>query len=265
MIRKIRSVTNSEIKEYTKLLKKSKARREAKLFLIEGARELNIAIKNNYSICKIMFNPNLIDENEVKKYVGDKIKCIEVSQNVYNKISYRSSTEGIIALAEEKSHKLEKLKFKSTTPLIMILDGIEKPGNIGALLRTSDAAKVDAVFIVNQKTDLYNPNIIRSSIGCLFSNQIILSNIKDTIDFLNKTKIQIISTSLTASKQYQKINYKKASAIVLGSEDKGISKEWHSKSNELIYIPMEGQANSLNVSNSGAIIIYEAKRQRNFT
>ena len=92
-----------------------------------------------------------------------------------------------------------------------------------------------------------------------------MSNIKDTIDFLNKTKIQIISTSLTASKQYQKINYKKASAIVLGSEDKGISKEWNSKSNELIYIPMEGQANSLNVSNSGAIIIYEAKRQRNFT
>ena len=265
MIRKITSAANSEIKEYSKLLKKSKFRRESKLFLIEGHRELNIAIKNNYSIKKIMFNPTLIDIDEVKKYVGDEIECIEVNQNVYNKISYRSSTEGIIALAEEKNHKLEKLKFKSTTPLIMILDGIEKPGNIGALLRTSDAAKIDAVFIVNQKTDLYNPNIIRSSIGCLFSNQIILSNIKDTIDFLNKTKIQIISTSLTASKQYQKINYKKASAIVLGSEDKGISKEWHSKSNELIYIPMEGQANSLNVSNSGAIIIYEAKRQRNFT
>jgi TrmH family RNA methyltransferase len=187
-----------------------------------------------------------------------------VNQNVYNKISYRSSTEGIIALAEEKNHKLEKLKFKSTTPIIMILDGIEKPGNIGALLRTSDAAKVDAVFIVNQKTDLYNPNIIRSSIGCLFSNQIILSNTKETIDFLNKTKIKILSTSLTASKQYQKINYKQACAIVLGSEDKGISKEWYSQSNELIYIPMEGHIDSLNVSNSGAIIIYEAKRQRNF-
>jgi len=264
MIRKITSVANSEIKEYSKLLKKSKSRRESKLFLIEGHRELNIAIKNNYSIKKIMFNPTLIDINEVKKYVGDEIECIEVNQNVYNKISYRSSTEGIIALAEEKNHKLEKLKFKSTTPIIMILDGIEKPGNIGALLRTSDAAKVDAVFIVNQKTDLYNPNIIRSSIGCLFSNQIILSNTKETIDFLNKTKIKILSTSLTASKQYQKINYKQACAIVLGSEDKGISKEWYSQSNELIYIPMEGHIDSLNVSNSGAIIIYEAKRQRNF-
>ena len=211
-----------------------------------------------------MFNPALIDIDEVKKYVGDEIECIEVNQNVYNKISYRSSTEGIIALAEEKNHKLEKLKFKSTTPLIMILDGIEKPGNIGALLRTSDAAKIDAVFIVNQKTDLYNPNIIRSSIGCLFSNQIILSNTKETIDFLNKTKIKILSTSLIASKQYQKINYKQACAIVLGSEDKGISKEWYSQSNELIYIPMEGHIDSLNVSNSGAIIIYEAKRQRNF-
>jgi len=264
MIRKITSAANSEIKEYSKLLKKSKFRRESKLFLIEGHRELNIAIKNNYSIKKIMFNPALIDIDEVKKYVGDEIECIEVNQNVYNKISYRSSTEGIIALAEEKNHKLEKLKFKSTTPLIMILDGIEKPGNIGALLRTSDAAKIDAVFIVNQKTDLYNPNIIRSSIGCLFSNQIILSNTKETIDFLNKTKIKILSTSLIASKQYQKINYKQACAIVLGSEDKGISKEWYSQSNELIYIPMEGHIDSLNVSNSGAIIIYEAKRQRNF-
>ena len=264
MIRKITSVTNSEIKEYSKLLKKSKSRRETKLFLIEGRRELNIAIKNNYSIKKIMFNPALIDTNEVKKCAGDEIECIEVNQNVYNKISYRSSTEGIIALAEEKNHKLEKLKFKSTTPIIMVLDGIEKPGNIGALLRTFDAAKVDAVFIVNRKTDLYNPNIIRSSIGCLFSNQIILSNTKETIDFLNKTKIKILSTSLTASKQYQKINYKQACAIVLGSEDKGISKEWYSQSNELIYIPMEGHIDSLNVSNSGAIIIYEAKRQRNF-
>ena len=264
MIRKITSVTNSEIKEYSKLLKKSKSRRETKLFLIEGRRELNIAIKNNYSIKKIMFNPALIDINEVKKRAGDEIECIEVNQNVYNKISYRSSTEGIIALAEEKNHKLEKLKFKSTTPIIMVLDGIEKPGNIGALLRTFDAAKVDAVFIVNRKTDLYNPNIIRSSIGCLFSNQIILSNTKETIDFLNKTKIKILSTSLTASKQYQKINYKQACAIVLGSEDKGISKEWYSQSNELIYIPMEGHIDSLNVSNSGAIIIYEAKRQRNF-
>ena len=264
MIRKITSATNSEIKEYSKLLKKSKSRRETKLFLIEGRRELNIAIKNNYSIKKIMFNPTLIDIDEVKKYVGDEIECIEVNQNVYNKISYRSSTEGIIALAEEKNHKLEKLKFKSTTPIIMVLDGIEKPGNIGALLRTFDAAKVDAVFIVNQKTDLYNPNIIRSSIGCLFSNQIILSNTKETIDFLNKTKIKILSTSLIASKQYQKINYKQACAIVLGSEDKGISKEWYSQSNELIYIPMEGHIDSLNVSNSGAIIIYEAKRQRSF-
>ena len=110
MIRKITSVANSEIKEYSKLLKKSKSRRESKLFLIEGHRELNIAIKNNYSIKKIMFNPTLIDINEVKKYVGDEVECIEVNQNVYNKISYRSSTEGIIALAEEKNHKLEKLK-----------------------------------------------------------------------------------------------------------------------------------------------------------
>ena len=265
MIKKISSTANPEIKEYIKILRKSNARKQSGYFLVEGFREIDIAIRNNYFIKKIIYNPTLINFDKIEKYVKGKTECIETTNNVYKKISYRSSTEGLIALVEKKNHNLDTLKIKNKSPLILILDGIEKPGNIGALLRTSDAANLDAVFIINQKTDLYNPNIIRSSIGCLFSNQIILSNIKETIDFLNKTKIKIISTSLAASKQYQKIDYNNACAIVLGSEDKGVSKEWYSESNELIHIPMEGQADSLNVSNSGAIIIYEAKRQRNFT
>ena len=264
MIKKISSIANSEIKEYTKLLKKSRARKESKLFLIEGIRELNIAVRNNYSIKKIMFNPNLISIDKVKKYITTKIQCIELNDKVYKKISYRSGSEGIIAVVNKKTHELNELKLKLKSPLILVLDGIEKPGNIGALLRTSDAANLDAIFIVNQKTDLYNPNIIRSSVGCLFSNNIVLTNIEDTIAFFNKKNIKIFATSLNASKEYQKIKYNQACAIVLGAEDKGISEKWISKSTDLIYIPMQGHTDSLNVSNSGAIIIYEAKRQRNF-
>ena len=265
MIKKISSATNSEIKNYSRLLKKSKARKESNVFLIEGIRELDIAIKSNYSIKKIMFNPNLISFDKVEKYLNSNTECIELNDKVYEKISYRSTTEGIIAIANKKNHELNKLKLQSKSPLILVLDGIEKPGNIGALLRTSDAANLDAIFIVNQKTDLYNPNIIRSSLGCLFSNNIVLSNIEDTITFLNKKNIKIFSTSLNSSKEYQKIKYKQACAIVLGSEDKGISDIWQSISDDLIYIPIQGHIDSLNVSNSGAIIIYEAKRQRNFS
>ena len=147
MIKKISSIANSEIKEYTKLLKKSRARKESKLFLIEGIRELNIAVRNNYSVKKIMFNPNLISIDKVKKYITTKIQCIELNDKVYKKISYRSGSEGIIAVVNKKTHELNELKLKLKSPLILVLDGIEKPGNIGALLRTSDAANLDAIFI----------------------------------------------------------------------------------------------------------------------
>ena len=264
MIKKISSTANPEIKEYIKILRKSNARKQSGYFLVEGVKEIDIAIRNNYFIKKIIYNPVLINFDKVKKYVKGKTECIETTNNVYKKISYRSSTEGLIALVEKKNHNIATLKIKNRSPLILILDGIEKPGNIGALLRTSDAAKIDAVFIINQKTDLYNANIIRSSIGCLFSNNIILTTAEKTIEYLKENNIKIFSSFLKASTKYQEINYNEGCAIVLGSEDKGISKKWLGESNELIYIPMQGHIDSLNVSNSGAIIIYEAKRQRNF-
>ena len=264
MIKKISSTANPEIKEYIKILRKSNARKQSGYFLVEGVKEIDIAIRNNYFIKKIIYNPVLINFDKVKKYVKGKTECIETTNNVYKKISYRSGTEGLIALVEKKNHNIDTLKIKNRSPLILILDGIEKPGNIGALLRTSDAANIDAVFIINQKTDLYNANIIRSSIGCLFSNNIILTTAEKTIEYLKENNIKIFSSFLKASINYQEINYNEGCAIVLGSEDKGISKKWLDKSDELIYIPMQGHIDSLNVSNSGAIIIYEAKRQRNF-
>ena len=264
MIKKISSTANPQIKEYIKILRKSKARKESGDFLVEGIREIDIAIRNNYFIKKIIYNPTLINFDKIEKYFKGKTECIETTNNVYKKISYRSNTEGLIALVEKKNHNLDTLKIKNKSPLILILDGIEKPGNIGALLRTSDAANLDAVFIINQKTDLYNPNIIRSSIGCLFSNNIILTTTEKTIEYLKKNNIKIFCSFLKASTKYQEINYNEGCAIVLGSEDKGISKKWLDESNELMYIPMQGHIDSLNVSNSGAIIIYEAKRQSNF-
>ncbi len=189
--------------------------------------------------------------------ICENAPSVEIKKMVSNEMDFI-----IYYYLSDLNNKFMKITFKS--PLILILDGIEKPGNIGALLRTSDAANIDTVFIINQKTDLYNANIIRSSIGCLFSNNIILTTIEKTIEYLKENNIKIFSSFLKASTKYQEINYNEGCAIVLGSEDKGISKKWLDESDELIYIPMQGHIDSLNVSNSGAIIIYEAKRQRNF-
>ncbi|ETN96085.1 23S rRNA methyltransferase [Zhouia amylolytica AD3] len=189
---------------------------------------------------------------------------IEISKEVYQKISYRQTTEGIIAIANTKKHSLEELSFKNNTPLILVAEAPEKPGNIGALLRTADAAAVDAVIIANPKTDLYNPNIIRSSVGCVFTNQIAAGTTQEIIKFLKDRNIQINCAALTASVNYHTIDYTNPTAIVVGTEATGLSDEWLENASRNIIIPMQGEIDSMNVSVSAAIIIFEAKRQRSF-
>ncbi|MDX5583663.1 MAG: RNA methyltransferase, partial [Aureibaculum sp.] len=182
----------------------------------------------------------------------------------YQKIALRDTTEGIIAIAKSEDLTLQNITFKNKNPLVLVAEAPEKPGNIGALLRTADAANVDAVLIANPKTDMYNPNIIRSSVGCLFTNQIALGSSLEIIDFLKEHNIDIYCASLKASKTYENVNFTNACAIVVGTEATGLSDQWLEKSTENIIIPMQGQIDSLNVSVSAAILIFEAKRQRNF-
>ena len=163
---------------------------------------------------------------------------------------------------EQKDEKIELLPKKNN--LVIILDGVEKPGNIGAILRSCDAAKVDLIIINNQKCDLYNPNVIRSSLGTIFSQKIIIDNYESTYNFLKKNNLNVYATSLNGKKNIDKINYNKSCAVVVGSENLGISKFWDTKSDELIKIPMLGSIDSLNVSVSTAIVLYEINRQNNF-
>jgi TrmH family RNA methyltransferase len=143
-----------------------------------------------------------------------------------------------------------------------VAEAPEKPGNIGALLRTADAANLDAVFIANPKTDLYNPNIIRSSVGCVFSRKIFLADTPTIIAFLKENGIVLYCAALSASKPYTEVDFKGPSAIVVGTEHCGLSEEWLRDSAQNIIIPMEGAIDSMNVSVSAAILIFEAKRQR---
>lgn len=264
MTKQITSLQNSFIKQLILYKEKSRARRRAKLFLIEGRREIGLALKGGFSIQSILYNPKILSESEVKNLMPKVKELIEVNSEVYERLAYRDGTEGIIALADFKEFRLDDLVFNKENPLILVAEAPEKPGNIGALLRTADAANLDAVIIANPKTDLFNPNIIRSSVGCVFTNQIATGTTSEIIQFLKQKHINIFCAELKASELYADQDYNQASAIVVGTEATGLSEEWLNNATQNIIIPMHGVIDSMNVSVAAGILIFEAKRQRGF-
>lgn len=260
----ISSPQNSYIKELLKLQEKSRERRKKGLFLVEGQREISLVLKGNYEIDTILYVADLFSEEDFIKSFSNSISIIEITKEVYQKLAYRDTTEGVIAVVKSKDFSLESVSFKSEQPLVLVLEGIEKPGNIGAILRTADASKVDAVFIADAKTDIYNPNIIRSSVGCVFTNQIAVATSEEIIEFLQAKNINIFSAALQNSNEYYKEDYTKPTAIVVGTEATGLTQIWRDKATQNINIPMQGEIDSMNVSVACAIITFEAKRQRGF-
>lgn len=265
MYKLISSPQNKEIKHLLQLQEKSRQRRREGLFLVEGIRETTLALKGGYKLNQLYFCGDLFIETDLQNLPGNSNAEIkEISLEVYQKIAYRGSTEGLIAVFEIKETRIENLKFNKANPLILIAEAPEKPGNIGAILRTADAAGLDAVIIANPKTDLFNPNIIRSSVGCVFTNQIATGKTNEIISFLKRQKIQIYAAALQASKSYTEIDFKKAAAIVVGTEATGLTGDWLENADQNILIPMGGEIDSMNVSVAAGILIFEAKRQRNF-
>jgi TrmH family RNA methyltransferase len=262
MNKEINSVQNTYIKDLFQLKEKSRERKKSGMFLIEGEREIDLALKGNYEIETILYFPELFSEAKLKDLKTKHFTTIQISKEVYQKLAHRETTEGVLAVAKSKSLLLENIQFKSKNPLVLVAEAPEKPGNIGALLRTADAANVDAVIIANPKTDLYNPNIIRSSVGCLFTNQIATGTTSEIITFLNAHNINIYCAALQASETYYTQDYTKPTAIVVGTEATGLSDEWLNTSTQNIIIPMQGDIDSMNVSVAAGILIFEAVRQR---
>lgn len=245
------------------LQEKGRERRKSGLFVLEGQRELQLAAAGKYQVETLCFEPHLIGSSQTNIVQSfPNADLVEVSSEVYTKIAYRNSTEGILAIVRSKSHELDELQWTSENPLILVAEAPEKPGNIGALLRTADAANLDAVIIANPKSDLYNPNIIRSSLGCVFTQSIATGDTEEVIDFLKSKNVRIRCAALTASKPYLEQDFTEPTAIVVGTEATGLSDSWLKHSDSNIIIPMEGQIDSMNVSVSAAILIFEAKRQR---
>jgi len=266
MHKQISSLQNPLIKQVSVLQEKSRERRKSGLFIIEGEREIQLATKGGYIIKTILFCFKISSEENIIHLEKSLLETefIEITEEIYQKIAYRNSTEGIIAIAETKNSELKNLKFRSENPLILIAEAPEKPGNIGAILRTADAANLDAVIIANPKTDLFNPNIIRSSVGCVFTNNIATGSTEEIIEFLKQKNIAIYSAILQESLGYHTVDFKKSSAIVVGTEATGLSQQWRDASTQNISIPMQGQIDSMNVSVAAGILIFEAKRQRGF-
>lgn len=266
MIKQLSSIQNPFIKELFQLKEKSRVRIKKERFLIEGKREISLAIQGNYNIDTILFYAAIITVDEIETIMNTTtVNLIEISKEIYEKLAYRATTEGIIAVANTKKLMLNALEFTTTNPLILVAEAPEKPGNIGAILRTADAANIDAVIIANPKTDIYNPNTIRSSVGCVFTNQIATGKTDEILAFLKSKNIEIFCAALLDNSEiYTKQNFCKPTAIVVGTEATGLSDLWLKNATKNIVIPMQGTIDSMNVSVAAAILIFEAKRQRNF-
>lgn len=262
-MKQITSVQNPFIKSLVQLQEKAKVRKQTGTFLIEGKREIELALKGGYELETILFLPEIISEKQLNDLTTTQLNIIEISKEVYQKLAYRDTTEGILAIAKTKSLALSDLKL-SKNPLILVGESLEKPGNVGAILRTADAANIDAVIIANPKSDLYNPNIVRSSVGCLFTRQIAVGTTEEVIAYLKANNINIYSATLQDSTEYHTQNYITPTALVVGTEATGLSEKWRTESTKNIIIPMQGEIDSMNVSVAAAILLFEAKRQRGF-
>lgn len=253
----ITSSANPKFKRLIALLQKSSERRESALFTIEGVREISHCIEAGYKPDCIFFCPDIVSEETLPQ-----CRHFALSAGLYAKAAYREGTEGAIGVFQAIEHPLSSLHLKDN-PLIAVLESVEKPGNLGAVLRTCDAAGADALIICDPRTDLYNPNLIRASIGAVFTVPTAVCTTAQAITFLKSKGIRILTAQLQDSSLYYDCPMTKGTAIVMGTEATGLSDKWRQAADAHIRIPMLGKLDSLNVSVSAAILLYEAVRQRN--
>ena len=259
----ISSLKNPKVKNFS-LLQKSRERKKQNLFVVEGIKEVERALKAGYVFTQLFYCPDILDpsffDGPGRKF-DEGVMINKVTREVYNHLTYRNDVEGVTGWAIPRSHGLLQLEI-GNNPLILVLESVEKPGNLGAILRTADAAGLDAVIICDPRTDLYNPNVVRSSLGAVFTVPVGVATTQEAVAWLKDQRVSIFCTSLGASEPYTQLNYSGSSAIVMGTEATGLSENWLKASEQNLIIPMHGQVDSMNVSVSAGIVIFEALRQR---
>lgn len=260
----ISSTKNPKIKKLVLLQQKSSERRKDGLFVVEGARELLHCIHCGYEVDTAFVCPQILQgyEGAAEIMALPEMSRIEITAKVYERIAYRGSTEGVIATLHSKTLTLADLQLPDN-PIVIVLERVEKPGNLGAILRSADAAAADAVIVCDPLTDIYNPNLIRSSIGAVFTVPTVACTTEECITFLKNKGIQVLTAQLQDSSLYYDTDMRKPTAIVMGTEATGLTDAWRKAADAHIRIPMKGRLDSLNVSVSAAILLFEAVRQRN--
>ncbi|HIZ85122.1 MAG TPA: RNA methyltransferase [Candidatus Coprenecus stercoravium] len=270
-IETITSLQNPKVKEVTALQSSSSLRREKGLFVVEGRREMERCMESGFALRSLFYCPSVCPQPQVPLSEGARV--FEVSAAVYGKMAYRGGTEGILAVVrgdvrDRSLEALDRILYggsgtgDSTGPLIAVVESVEKPGNLGAMLRTADGAGVSAVIICDPHTDLYNPNLIRSSLGGVFTRNIAVCTSSEAIAWLKSREVRIITAQLQDSELYYDTDMTGGTALVFGTESTGLSDAWRQAADAHVRIPMLGAIDSLNVSVSMAVLCYEALRQR---
>jgi TrmH family RNA methyltransferase len=260
----ISSTSNPRFK-FLQSLEKSKVRKAEGLCAVEGLKEIEMALEGGREISALFYTAEA-EHSVLYKKLLSKFKEIELfvlSDDLYSKSAYRETSNGMIALVKTETLKLSELNLPEA-PLLLIVSGVEKPGNIGAILRTADASALDAVICCDMPGDLFNPNTIRASLGTVFTVPVVLCETNELMSWLKQKGIRTFCTNLHKAVAYQKEDYTGPSAIVMGTEANGVSESWIQFADCNVKIPMLGHIDSMNVSVAAAIMIYEAKRQRGF-
>ncbi|MBP9854398.1 MAG: RNA methyltransferase [Candidatus Omnitrophica bacterium] len=260
---KISSLTNTKIKNVVRLRQRNH-RDETEMTVVEGIKEIECALRSSVELTEVYVCSGEVSKKYnvfIKELESLDIECFETSKEVFNKISYGERNDGALAVCKTPHTSVHRIEHKKDG-LYLVFEQIEKPGNLGAVLRTADAANVDGVFVCDPRTDLYNPNVIRSSIGAVFSVPVVKCTNEEALQFLKQQNLSIFAAMPNAVKGLYSVNFKAGSAVVLGSEEKGLTDFWAMHASQKISIPMNGKVDSLNVSVSAAIILYEAYRQR---
>jgi len=263
----ITSLQNPLVRQFMLLQEKSRERRKTSLMVIEGTREISLAVKAGYQLTDFLYCPEILPQFQFHEFFrSDKISCglTEISKEVFNRLAYRKDNGGVIASAKAEQKSLSQIILPDS-PLLLVLESVEKPGNLGAILRTADAAGISAIILCDSQTDLFNPNTIRASLGTVFTNQVVTASTDSTVTWLKDNGIRTYAAALTGSVRYDEEDYTSPSAFIMGSEAFGLSEQWLSSADQCVKIPMNGKVDSLNVSTSAAILIFEAMRQRGFT
>ncbi|MDR0729128.1 MAG: RNA methyltransferase [Prevotellaceae bacterium] len=257
------SVNNPRVKAVGDLQTGSRTRRRQGLFVIEGRREITMALEAGYTI-ETLFCCAEVDDTSAFRARFPTLVPVLVSQTVFERMTYREHSDGLLAVARAKVHSIADLRL-SANPLVIVMEAVEKPGNLGAILRTADAAAIDAIIVCEPVTDIYNPNVIRSSLGCLFTQQIAVCTSRQALEWLHANGLHVYAAELQASQKYYETNLAIPCAIVVGAEADGLSPFWLRYADTRIKIPMRGRVDSLNVSVTTAILSFEAIRQRELT